>query len=90
MVDAMNQPTNEEILAWVTQHPDFERAKHVCPECHADYTGNEKIQAVGAPILEPPTWLRYKACGYAFGEREAATTEVVRIEAERRGLKSLR
>ena len=42
----MNQPTHEEIWVWVTQHPDYERAKHVCPQCHADCTGHKKVQAL--------------------------------------------
>lgn len=84
----MNQPTDEEIWTWVTQHPDFERVKYVCPQCHVDCTGHQKVRALGAPVLEPPTWLRCAACGYEFGEREAATTEVVRIETKKRlGLK---
>ena len=57
----MNQPTLEEIWTWVTQHPEYERAKHVCPQCHADCTGHQKVRALGAPTLEPPTWLRCTA-----------------------------
>lgn len=80
----MNQPTHEEIWVWVTRHPDYERAKHVCPQCHADCTGHQKVQALGAPILEPLHGSAATACRYEFGEREAATTEVVRIETEKR------
>ena len=67
----MNQPTHEEIWVWVTQHPDYERAKHVCPQCHADCTGHKKVQALGAPILEPLHGSAATACRYEFGEREA-------------------